>query len=433
MLACLYCCYLTDRTHIFNKVLKLYNSQDFWMFCAAFALTGFSSISRSGSPFRPTQDKVERSDQPFLSRDQTDEWKGWMQALILAYHYVGGSKVLWIYRIVRLLVASYLFMTGYGHAAYFYQRNDYSFKRVIAVLIRLNLLSCLLPWMMDTDYLFYYFAPLVTYWYIVIYITFRAQSEWNKNLTFLLSKVCVASMITTVLHLQHWLFDPPMRLINFIFRSQWEAEEWLFRVSLDQYVVYIGMVVAVLYIRSTRPLSPVVYPQSKFSAKSHTRSSHSSPYLKTSLSFAASVAALVVYQLLANTRKSKESSNQLHPYISPLPILAFVYLRNCTSRLRNHHSAAFAWLGRISLETFVLQYHLWLAADTKGLLSLGILGDGGMGTISHFPGLPLLGPGMGLARWTDCILLGVVFIWVSFKVSAATGAITAVAAKALFR
>lgn len=38
--------------------------------------------------------------------------------------------------------------------------------------------------------------------------------------------------------------------------------------------------------------------------------------------------------------------------------------------LRTRYSSFFAWFGRISLELFVCQYHIWLAADTYGVLVL---------------------------------------------------------------
>ena len=419
--------YLGDRTHVFNKIFKLYNGQDWWVFCFGIGFVGFLSIRPSVTPQRPNQEKPSNQEQPFLSRDQTDEWKGWMQALILAYHYTGGSKVLWIYKFIRLLVASYLFMSGYGHAAYFYQKSDFSLKRVVAVLFRLNLLSCLLPWMMGTDYLFYYFAPLVTYWYVVIYLTMRIKSTLNKSLPLFLLKVGVAATTTTFLHMQQRIWEPVFSIVNSICRSQWNAKEWLFRVSLDQYIVYIGMILAVLYVRSTAPPAPPAPPQSSMSTTSHTLPGHRSPHVKRSICFTGSIAALVLYFFATNTRKTKAESNALHTYISPLPILAFVYLRNCTQSLRNHYSSAFAWLGRISLETFVLQYHLWLAADTKALLSLGWFGHGSMPDSQW-----LLGAGMGVGRWADCILLGVILVWLSLKVSNATSEITASVTKLLF-
>ncbi|KAI9709640.1 MAG: hypothetical protein M1828_002382, partial [Chrysothrix sp. TS-e1954] len=419
-------CYMADRTHLFDKVLKLYNAQDFYVFVTGFILVGAFSVQRSSVPQKPGQEKAANTDQPFLSRDQTDEWKGWMQLAILAYHYTGGSKVLWIYKIIRLLVASYLFMTGYGHAAYFYQKKDFSLKRVAAVNIRLNLLSCLLPWTMNTDYLFYYFAPLVTYWYAVVYLTMFVKKDWNQNMTLFLVKIAVAAASTTLLHQQHWLFEPIIQGINAVFGSKWDAKEWLFRASLDQFIGYIGMIVAVIYIRVSKPPSPPPPPQSSMSTTSHTQPG-SSPHLRNGLYFAASFASLAAYTYASSMGNTKASSNALHPYVSPLPIMAFIHLRNCTRSMRNNYSTAYAWIGKISLETFVLQYHIWLAADTTGLLSLGIFGRGGMGMPMGF-----LGAGMGLARWADCILLGVVFIWLSSKVATATGLITSTVMKALF-
>lgn len=51
-------------------------------------------------------------------------------------------------------------------------------------------------------------------------------------------------------------------------------------------------------------------------------------------------------------------------------IVSFVILRNVFGVLRSRYSSFFAWFGRISLELFIGQYHIWLAADTHGILVL---------------------------------------------------------------
>ena len=103
-----------------------------------------------------------------LHRDQTDEWKGWMQLVILVYHITGASKVpfrhhsmllslvqtplysslcefvalfqvLPIYMQIRVLVSSYLFLSGFGHFHYFFNKADFSFHRLLAVNSIMNL------------------------------------------------------------------------------------------------------------------------------------------------------------------------------------------------------------------------------------------------------------------------------------------------------
>ena len=59
---------------------------------------------------------------PFLGREQTEEWKGWMQILFIAYHYY---RARFIYNEIRVFVSSYVWMTGFGNFLYFDRKKDF--------------------------------------------------------------------------------------------------------------------------------------------------------------------------------------------------------------------------------------------------------------------------------------------------------------------
>ena len=392
-------CFYADRSQIFNKLHKQYSSQEFTTLCLLTLTLGILSIRRSVGLIPRNQKSSQtqpQQDQPFLSRDQTDEWKGWMQFIILIYHYTGASKVLWVYEIVRLLVASYLFMTGFGHTVFFLKKRDYSFRRVAAVLVRLNLLSCALPYMMRTDYLFYYFAPLVTFWFIVIYLTLKAGHSHNDNVSFLLMKIVLSTVLVTAVIRIHGVLELIFTVLKYSCQIHWDVKEWRFRVFLDMFIVYVGMICGVLFVKSgssggTGGMNAYVR-------------GHRLPLRAVIISI--SIIILPTYITLARRFPNKFHYNRWQPYISPLPILAFVVLRNSHRYLRNFYSSIFAWLGRCSLETFILQFHIWLAGDTKGLLSIGIL--------------DIRGP----EKWIEFAVLTVTFFWISWCVAGATSSIT---------
>ncbi|KAL8865916.1 MAG: hypothetical protein Q9174_006613 [Haloplaca sp. 1 TL-2023] len=402
-------CFLADRTQVFSKVQKQFTYPDFFILCAIVLVLGFASIGRSKT--RSSASDTTSEDpvviKPFLSRDQTDEWKGWMQFAILIYHYTGASKVLWIYKIIRILVASYLFMTGYGNTIFFYQKSDYSSKRYAKVMLQYNLLSCLLPYMMDTHYLFYYFAPLVSFWYLVVYLTMRIHHDANTRLPVLLAKIAVSSFLVTSLVKWTPFFEGLFWLLEHTCRIKWDVREWKFRVGLDLYIVYAGMLAAILCSKISLIVNSHHVPAE---AESPLISFIRRQWSKIRIySIIAASILLPAFWAFAYQFTTKADYNKWVPYISVVPIGCFIILRNSTDYLRGTYSKLFAWLGRYSLETFTLQFHIWLAADTNGLLSLGLRGRK----------FALLG-----SKYLDLTLLSVIFLWMSWLVAGATVKIT---------
>lgn len=85
--------------------------------------------------------------------------------------------------------------------------------------------------------------------------------------------------------------------------------------------------------------------------------------LLASLLAVIAMAAYVALALLCDS-----SCDEIHSYVAWLPIAAYVMLRNLGSSQRS--SALFRWVGAITLELFASHSHIWLAADTHGVLVL---------------------------------------------------------------
>lgn len=336
--------FIGDRSQLFAKMDKQFDTFTFTALCLFMTFLGAVTLK---------SDHGETNDAGFLNRDQTDEWKGWMQLAILIYHFVGASRIAGIYNPVRVLVAAYLFQTGYGHFFYFYKKADFGIARVLNIMVRLNLLTCVLTYLMKTDYLFYYFSPLCTFWFAVIWITMRILPSFNKKSWFVVLKMIIMSVITTCIIHVPGILETVFNVLEFLFKVKWDVVDWRFRLGLDAWIVYIGMLCALATIKCA---------EYKVSTE-YTRTWNIARYTSLALSLAGFV-GFFVFELT----QTKASYTKYHPYISWIPILSFVVMRNFMRFERNTYSRFFAFVGKFSLETYIGQFHMWLAADTRGLL-----------------------------------------------------------------
>jgi N-acetylneuraminate 9-O-acetyltransferase len=254
-------------------------------------------------------------------------------------------------------------------------------------MVRLNLLTILLAYVMNTDYLFYYFAPLVSFWYIVVYFTMAFGSRYNDRTVFLVCKVLAAMTVTTFFINEEWMLKEIFSILEGICNVPWSAKESSFRLQLDYWIIYFGMLTAIIYTK----------------IRDNRLTDHPLWSMIVKVSIGTSVVGLLWFFAFELLQPSKFTYNHWHPYVSWIPVISFVILRNANATLRSASSQVFGFIGKCSLETFIMQYHLWLAADTKGLLIV-----------------------IPWTRWRipNMIITTTIFVWLSNQVAQATTVFT---------
>ena len=294
-----------------------------------------------------------------LNRDQTEEWKGWMQYMFLLYHYYHAEEV---YNAIRIMITCYVWMTGFGNFSFFYLKGDYSAVRVLQMLWRLNFLVVFLCLSQGTTYILYYICLLHTYFFLMVYVTMRTAKHVNYTKWGLRIKLGILALIiyfvwdikNSLFYLLHHPLLGETPMLGATSGAMWE---WYFRSSLDHWSTFLGMIFALNF-----PITSLFY-----------RKLEAQPlvwHVLGKLAMGVGLFGVFLWWVMGPFQDAKLEYNATNAYYGFIPLITYIYFRNLTPWLRSHSLDLLHQIGKTTLETYLMQHHIWLTSNAKSLLTL---------------------------------------------------------------
>ena len=372
--------YLVDRTSVIPRANKRHDMDLFWTLWVILVIVALCTLRRAKPPAPPAGAAAviedgganaagaaaaqQQQQQALLAartgsyhikhlqRDQTEEWKGWMQVMFLWYHYFNATE---IYNVIRLYIAAYVWMTGFGNFSYYYIKRDFCMNRFVAMQWRLNFMVTWTCAILGNEYMLYYICPLHTVFTLMIYFGLGIRSDLNYTRWGLVAKFAILAAVAVFVWDVKGVFQTLWKPLTFLLQyndpyrpARPVMSEWEFRTYLDHLVWLVGMFMACQHPRFDAWLERLdQLPAATCNA------------VKGAV-VAACCAAFVWYYSAILSLPKKEY-NSIHPYTSFIPIILFIILRNIFTTARQYHLHLFEFLGKTTLETYIAQFHIWMA------------------------------------------------------------------------
>ncbi|KAL4217843.1 hypothetical protein ACF0H5_022582 [Mactra antiquata] len=225
---------------------------------------------------------------------------------------------------------------------------------------RLNFLVTCLCVVTSNEYMLYYICAMHSYWFVSVYVFMGTLKSWNNDSKKMFLKLCIYFIVNCVLFdmpgVASVIFKPFNFILGYTDPRFDSMHEWVFRAGLDHWACFFGMLCA------------YNYPHFENFMKNLEKCENASKRWVTKILMVITCITALVTWYKCVMEKDKYAYNTLHPYTSIIPILCFIILRNLFPIWRTHYIGMFAWLGKITLETYLSQLHIYLQSNAKHLI-----------------------------------------------------------------
>ncbi|KAF1998348.1 hypothetical protein P154DRAFT_564730 [Amniculicola lignicola CBS 123094] len=382
-------CFLADRTQIFDKIGKVYSSDEYnflLLVVCLFCLIAIACIPPFTNPLRKIHDLEGETPQP--QQIPMEDRRGFAHIFFLAYSYVSPpdtSKDQFWYGIC-------IFLFMYQHTMFLLLKYDFSLTDLLRILLRLNMFPILLSFIMDRPYTSYTLPWLISFWYLVFFATLKFRNEENLgSIRFLFGKVMLSMLLVTGILYTPGLLENALLSFGTLFRAQLNVDEIRNHLIAQQTTSCAAVLTANAHIYIASLLYHVKRQPVRFV--------HLLKVYKALVILLIPV-CIMVFLFWAFCPFYKANSDFFATYFKWVPIL-LGFILWCRM---NAVFMSFTLIGKVTLELQLLAQHIWLAGDGYGVLKAGW--KSGDGTLRH-------------DRWRDFVVLTPIFFWCAIMVAGA--------------
>ena len=241
---------------------------------------------------------------------------------------------------------------------------------------------------MNRLYQFYEFIPLITFWFIKVYLIMIMYPRVSENTAkknsihyiYMLIKLSILFGITTFINFSDNVFEKIFmaRPWKFLFiNSDHLLKDWHKIWSTNCYSFIFGMIFALTccYLRKMNLIDDYEnnleqHEDDNLEFREKRRDKFAISFKKKIiLVFISFIGLFSSFFFVLTCENKRECDHYIH-YLMIVPVVSYFILRNTLQFLREKCSFIFSWFGKISLELYVCSNHIWLAADSEGVLVL---------------------------------------------------------------